>query len=591
MRGFYQNANGKPENWRIPAKHHASSHFLGNYRYDYVMLNFHSLKFRIVALGVSLVLASVLLRQYVALPRIQKDVVELVAAQQLSIASYIARDIDHSVVSRLTLLGQFAADLPPGLAQRPDQLKAWLKDRQSLSPLFNGLLAVRPDGHGLIAEYPLVPGRGQLDYAALDWFQAASSSKKPVMGKPLRSRASGDPLIAFAMPVRDAAGKVVMVLTGTTTLNASGFLERLQTTRLGETGGFLLISPADKLFVGSSDPKMILKPTPPPGVNLLHDQAMAGYRGTGVTINAKGVEELSAMVSVPSTGWFVVARMPTVEAFRPVMAMRRLMINASIAMLIVILTVLLLALPRILRPLTETARSIHDMADGKVALGPLPVVRNDEVGQLVRGFNFLVARLTEEKSAREASEARLEYMAHHDSLTGLSNRVMLEDRLEQALARAERADTQIALLYCDLDGFKPINDQYGHDAGDAVLRQVGQRLSEGRRRTDTVARLGGDEFVVLLADLVDARLAANIVAQQCMAAVEEPFEFEGKILRLGMSIGIALHSGPAVEPSYLMSQADIAMYQAKHAGKGGFFFTGEIDIPAPTSTPSAANDA
>ena len=189
-----------------------------------------------------------------------------------------------------------------------------------------------------------------------------------------------------------------------------------------------------------------------------------------------------------------------------------------------------------------------------------------------RGFNYLVARLRNEEAARQTSEARLEFMAHHDGLTGLHNRIMLEDRLEQALARAERAGTQVALLFCDLDGFKPINDRYGHDAGDVVLRQIAQRLSQGRRRTDTVARLGGDEFVILLADLDDARAAAKTVAEQCLTAIREPFEIDGTTLTLGMSICIALHAGTAIAPSYLISQADIAMYRAKHAGKGSYFF-------------------
>jgi diguanylate cyclase (GGDEF)-like protein len=387
---------------------------------------------------------------------------------------------------------------------------------------------------------------------------------------------SGNPLIIFAAPVRDTAGGVVAVLAGVAFLNAPGFLDRLQETRLGATGGFLLISPADRLFVASSDPVMTLTPTPQPGVNLLHDRAMSGYRGNGITVNAKGVEELSAIVTVPSTDWFMVARISTEEAFRPIKALRDFMFKASAAFLIVILTILLIALPRILRPLTGAAHAIRDMADGKSALAPLPVVREDEVGELVKGFNFLVHKLRNEEAAREASEARLKFMAHHDSLTGLYNRAMLEDRLEQALARMERDGSQIALLFCDLDGFKAINDQCGHHAGDAVLRQVASRLAEGRRRVDTVARLGGDEFVILLTGLKDARAAANIVAQQCLAAFSEPFEFEEKTLTLGISIGIAPHAGPVVTSSYLIAQADIAMYQAKRKGKGKLFFMEEI---------------
>lgn len=543
------------------------------------MLNFQSIKFRLVALGVGLTLIGILVRYFLALPLVREHAHELAATQQLSIATYIARDIDHGITSRQALIERLAADLPPELAGQPEKLTGWLKERLDINPLFNkGLLAVRPDGHGLLGEHPAIANRSQLDYAAADWFLAAVRTKKPAIGKPMRGRVSGDPLIIFSAPVRDSAGNIVTVLAGVAQLNAPGFLDRLQETQLGATGGFLLVSPADRLFVASSDPAMILQPTPRPGVNLLHDRAMAGYRGTGITINAIGVEEFSAMASVPSTGWFVVARMPTKEAFRLVEALGDFMTKSIPALIITVLTLLLFALPRILRPLTDTARAMRNMADGKIRLAPLPVIRDDEVGEVVKGFNFLVERLHKEEAAREASETRLKYLAHHDSLTGLYNRAMLEERLTQALACAQRDGSQIALLFCDLDGFKPVNDQHGHDAGDEVLRQVAHRLIDGRRRIDTVARLGGDEFVVLLTGLKDARSGAAAVARQCLDAIAEPFEVEGKFFTLGMSIGIALHAGVAVAPSYLMAQADIAMYRAKREGKGNCFYMEEAVV-------------
>lgn len=147
---------------------------------------------------------------------------------------------------------------------------------------------------------------------------------------------------------------------------------------------------------------------------------------------------------------------------------------------------------------------------------------------------------------------------------------MLDDHLQHALAHAERRGTYFALLFCDLDNFKPINDQYGHAAGDVVLRRVAEILSEGRRQTDTVARLGGDEFVVLLTGLDDACSAAIHVAQQLLAAISMPFDVEGRTLTVGVSIGIALYKDIHTSPSQLLSQADIAMYQAKRAGKHGF---------------------
>lgn len=542
-------------------------------------MNFKSIKIRIVALGVTLLMIGMLVRNFVALPLFQEHVHELVASQQMSIATYVARDIDQSISSRLALIERFAGELPPVLAGQPQQLQAWIEDRQRANPLFNGgLLAVRPDGNGLLAEYSAAPGQWPLDFAATDWFRAALRANAAVIGRPSRELLNGDPAIVFAAPVRDGAGAVVAVLAGVAQINTPGFLDRMQLTRLSATGGFLLIAPEDHLFVASSDVAMSLQPTPPPGVNLLLDRAMAGYRGSGVAVNAQGVEELSSIVTVPSSNWFLVARISAEEAFRPIEAVRGFMFKASAAFLIALVTILAIALPRILRPLTDAAHAIRDMADGKSKLVALPVVNVDEVGELVKGFNYLVERLHKEETAREASEARLKFLAHHDSLTGLYNRAMLEDRLEHALARVERDGSKIALLFCDLDGFKAINDQYGHHAGDAVLRQVARRLSDGRRQVDTVARLGGDEFVILLTGLTDVRTAANIVAQQCLTAVSEPFEFAGRKLALGMSIGIAAHAGRAVTASYLIAQADIAMYQAKHKGKGNIFFMEEVGV-------------
>lgn len=539
--------------------------------YHSPMAIFQSIKFRLIGLGVLIIVAGVMLRMFFALPYAQGLLRDEAAAQQLSIASYIARDIDHSIQARQALIAELSSALPPALLSQPEKLFNWIRERQRVNPLFNsGLLVLRPDGSGLLAEYPTVAGRSSLVFSNTAWFQAALHADSPVMGKPQRGRANGEPILIMAAPVRDAARQVVAVLAGVVVLNTPGFLDRLQETRLGFSGGFLLVSPADKLFVGASDPSMVLQPTPAPGVNLLHDRAMAGYRGTGITINAKGVEELSAMVTVPSTGWFVVARMPTAEVFHPIMEMLGFYLKNTLLIVIGMIAVLMLLLPRTLRPLTDAAHAMREMADGKRQLAPLPVKRQDEVGGLVLGFNYLVERLREKETALKASEARMAFMAHHDALTGLCNRAMLEDRLQQALARAQRDGTHFALLFCDLDDFKPINDEYGHDAGDAILCQIAARLLDERRATDTVARLGGDEFVVLLTDLNDARSAAVGVAQQLLAAIGIPFNIAGTILELSASIGIALYSGASISTSQLMSQADIAMYQAKRAGKNEF---------------------
>jgi diguanylate cyclase (GGDEF)-like protein len=532
---------------------------------------FHSIKFRIIGLGVALAIIGVTVRVFFALPFAQTLLVDLIESQQLSIATYVARDIDNSIVARRALISELGATLRPTLLQRPENLARWVRERQRLNPLFNRLVVLQPDGKGAFALYPAIKQPFNLDYSKTGWFQAIlqADTDAPVMSEPHRGIATGQPLLIMAVPVRDNDRHVIAILAGTVILNTTGFLDRLQDMRLGATGGFLLISPADKLFVGSSDPSMILTRTPPPGVNLLHDRAMAGFRGSGITTNAFGIQELSTMVSVPSTGWFVVARMPTAEAFHPIAATRSYVVITTVIFVTGLIVILLTLLPRILRPLTDMAQSMREMADGKRQLAPLPIVRHDEVGDLVLGFNYLLTRLQEKESALKESEARLTFMAHHDPLTGLYNRSMLEEHIEQAVAHSERNGSHFALLFCDLDGFKSINDQYGHKAGDAVLCEVAARLMDGRRRTDTVARFGGDEFIILLADLTDARITTLSIAQQLLNAVAKPFHIDGQTFSIGTSIGISLSSEAGTSPSQLISRADIAMYRAKREGKNG----------------------
>lgn len=167
---------------------------------------------------------------------------------------------------------------------------------------------------------------------------------------------------------------------------------------------------------------------------------------------------------------------------------------------------------------------------------------------------------------RKALEARLLHEAFHDALTGLANRSLFRDRLEHALALALRAaDSHTAICFLDLDDFKGVNDSLGHEAGDALLRAVGERLREATRTTDTVARFGGDEFAVLIERLATASEALGIV-KRINRALRRPLTIDGRILTVSASIGVAFAEvGDDVDT--LLRKADVAMYEAKEAGK------------------------
>jgi len=527
-----------------------------------------SLATRIILLGIIFVTLGTLIRATVLTQYLREDISAVMATQQLTLANYVARDIDHKMQERQNLLKHMAATLPLELLDRPTELRAWLATRHALQPFFSAGFFVTNPGGQMLADYPPSPERATLDFSDRDFIRMALGGELAI-GSPVVGRTAQKPILPMAAPVRDASGKVRAILSGITALDAAGFLSFTSGERIGQGGGFLLISPRDRLFVASTEPSMVLRPTPADGVNALHDRAMQGYRGTGVTVNAQGAEEISAIASVPSTGWFVVARIPTSEALAVVTRTQRFVAKNSIVAVVVFLLVGVGSLYYVFRPLLHAADHADRMTRGEAPLEPLTVVRQDEVGHLTEAFNRLLLKL-------QGSQAEMVHMAHHDVLTGLPNRALLGDRLAQALARANRNHSRLALLYVDLDRFKPINDRLGHEAGDEALKQIAQRLIAVVRESDTLARVGGDEFILLLADLEGspemARTAASAVATKCLSAIEAPIELRGERHTIGASIGIALGDG-TLAPHDLQVAADAAMYKAKQAGGQRFFVT------------------
>lgn len=198
----------------------------------------------------------------------------------------------------------------------------------------------------------------------------------------------------------------------------------------------------------------------------------------------------------------------------------------------------------------------------------LAVLQNHEheLEQRVQLRTEELARANEQLLQREQA---LEHMAHHDPLTGLANRALLEDRLAQALARARRRQTGVGLLLLDLDEFKEINDTHGHGHGDAMLRATAERLRAAVRDSDTVARLGGDEFVILIEEMHAAE-DCDAVASKLLAAAVEPVAFRDVLLRCSVSIGGAVFPADGDEAEELLKRADAAMYAAKRAGRNAY---------------------
>ncbi|MDX2241311.1 MAG: CHASE2 domain-containing protein [Leptolyngbyaceae cyanobacterium bins.302] len=219
---------------------------------------------------------------------------------------------------------------------------------------------------------------------------------------------------------------------------------------------------------------------------------------------------------------------------------------------------------------TETKRSLHRDAAGNLFL--VGIIRDiTERKRMEEELKRTAAELIRSNAELQKSASQLSHFAHHDSLTGLPNRKLFYDRLEQAIQWAADRDQLVGLLFLDLDGFKEINDSKGHDVGDWVLKTVAIRLSGCLRGSDTVSRLGGDEFTVILPAIPSAQDAAR-VAEKVLSTLTQPFVLENDTIVVTSSIGISLYPHHAQAVEMLLKEADNAMYQAKQHGKNRYQF-------------------
>jgi diguanylate cyclase (GGDEF)-like protein len=183
------------------------------------------------------------------------------------------------------------------------------------------------------------------------------------------------------------------------------------------------------------------------------------------------------------------------------------------------------------------------------------------------GFRGIIRDITERKRAEE----RIEYMATHDALTGLPNRLMFSQLLNQAIRSAQRNKRQLAVFFIDLDRFKAINDSLGHEAGDQLLQEIAKRFKQSLRAVDVVGRLGGDEFIILIED-VDELSQVGTLAHKILSSAIKPIVLLGEECRVTASIGISVYPRDGEDEQTLMKNADMAMYFAKEKGKNNYQF-------------------
>ena len=662
----------------------------------------NSLKTRVTIFTLLISLISIWSLSFYTSRIVREDMQQVLGEQQSSALKMVATSVNHELRDRLDALEKVAAGFNQALLGNPAALQANLDQRPIFQELFNaGVIVAGLDGVALASE-PTTAQRRGLNYLSRDYVTVALTQAKSNIGRPAMDPQLAAPVLGMAAPIRDAQGKVIGAVAGLTNLKAVNFLEDLVGNRLGKSGAYVLLSPEDRVVVAATDKSRIMQPLPASGVNRLVDRHVHGEGRTTIATDAQGVEVLSSMVSIQVADWRLVVSLPTDEAFAPIRAMQLRLLLGTLLLTGLAGGLIWWMLKRQLAPLLAASAALTDVADARQAWQPLPIAREDEIGNLIRGFNRLQSELGQREALlqkvldtssvaiflidpqgritqanhrmaemfgysvqslleleyvalvdpadreavrrqkgelldgsistlnldrmylrsdrslfwghltatrfvdahgqdrgilgvivditeRKRSEEIVRQLAYYDPLTALANRLLLRERMTQALLASKRSGHYGALMFFDLDNFKTLNDTYGHGAGDLLLVEVAARLKSCVREVDAVARFGGDEFVVLFMDLAPNRVAAQaqalVLAEKIRELLAAPYvltlaadaDRPQRVIehRCSASIGVALFLGMAFSEEECIKRADIAMYQAKEAGRNAVRFYSE----------------
>lgn len=260
---------------------------------------------------------------------LRNDIQRLLGEQQFSAVSIVAEDINTELNNRLRALEQVAAKITPAMLDNAPALQIFLEDRINFGSLFSGgVYVTRLDGTA-IADLPASTGRIGVSYIERDYIATPLKEGKNRIGEPVIGKKLKSPIIGMATPVRDAKGVVIGALAGVINLGIPNFLENIIEHRYGKTGGYLIVSPQQRRIITGTDKHRIMEAFPVTGLLPLFDRFLNGYEGSGVGINSLGTEVLSSAKSIPATGWYLSASIPTIEAFAPINILQQRLLVAA----------------------------------------------------------------------------------------------------------------------------------------------------------------------------------------------------------------------------------------------------------------------
>lgn len=375
-----------------------------------------------MALAVALLLAQFALQFQV----MRTDIVQRIEKHEFRQLSELASHLDEKLQDSISMLDQVARNVPMASMGQLDSLEKFVQDEKALLTVFDDLYVFDAKGV-LLVDWPVKPGRRTLDMSARDYIQGVIKTGKPVISAPILGRATQQPIVVVAAPIKDANGQLVGIMGGVLNLYKPNLLGSISSRKNGETGYYYLVS-QDRLRIAHPDPALIFKTVPPNSGNIPFENAMKGFEGTQEGYNTRGVKGLFTFKKLATTGWIVASVVPSAEAFAPVENLYRKMLGLSGLLLLVMVPLLWIFVARVVRPLDGLAQAMHQtaarMRDGQV-VAPIAQVGGHEIKTVTHAFNeFVEARIHAEKDlARARDAAQAANASKSDFLANMSHEI------------------------------------------------------------------------------------------------------------------------------------------------------------------------
>ncbi len=372
---------------------------------NFNFFDLRSLKTRMTLFTLAIFLIGIWSLAFYTRRDLREDMQHMLSDQQFSTVSILAAKINQELDDRLKALEKIAGGISPAILDNTLELQTFLEQRILIKSLFNGGAFITGIDGTATASIPLSAERIGGNYMDRDYFATALNEGRSTIGRPVMGRALHSPVFVIAVPIRDTRNKVIGALAGVTDLGKPNFLDSITEGHYGKTGGYILIEPQSRMIITATDKTLIMTPLPKPGINPMLDRYMQGFEGSGTVVDSRGLEVLSSAKQIPVASWFLVARVPTEEAFFPIRTMQQRILLIAICMSLVVCGLTWWMLRRLLSPMLAAMTMLSALSDSDQPPQPLPISSQDEIGALIKGFNRLLDTLAKrEETLRESEE-------------------------------------------------------------------------------------------------------------------------------------------------------------------------------------------